>query len=317
MENIMEDAIFDEGVNTRTTNEKKNVFDPANYLNVRLADNENSRSFKIRLILTPDIDGVKKVAIPVEVHSVMLTPKQVKAGRIATGKFKSFICLKDKHITTETGGKCPFCEKKGELFNEANETNDPMIRKSICKQAYKFGSKTTYIARVIERGYENEGVKFWRFNKRDDGSGILDILKNFYSKYKSNGIDIFDYTNGFDIEITLTKNSNPTPGAPIKTNVSLMPDIKSSPLSTDPKQIEEWVNDPKQWQDMYKVKSYDYLKIVAEGETPIFDAETNSYVLWKDPEELAKVKDMANQVADKELGYTGNTSSVQNQELPF
>jgi hypothetical protein len=44
------------------------------------------------------------------------------------------------------------------------------------KIASSYKSREFYIVKGIERGKEHEGVKFWRFPKVNDGSGIMDKL---------------------------------------------------------------------------------------------------------------------------------------------
>ena len=330
---LEDDDIFDPGRSKTKLNVNKQVFNPNNYLNTRLGVNESSRSLNIRIILTPDIDGRNKVAIPTDVHNIVLNTKQQKAKVIATNKFKSFLCLNDDHLKDENElnvvHKCPFCEKKKELLAEANqiiinENDDDVTRavknskkNAILKEAFSHGSKIAYVVRCIERGKEEEGVKFWRFNKHDDGKGLFDILYGFYQKYKERGINLFDYDNGYDIIVTLTKDNNG------KTAITLMPDVLPSPLSTDENQKNLWLNDDKDWRDMYRAKSYDYLKIVSDGESPVWDKDKNCYVIWKDIDELQREENELYQKAANELKsepVISNTILINNDDndgLPF
>lgn len=302
---------WDEGKPKGSVNQsgyKKIEFKPSNYLNTRLADGEKTRTTRIRVILTKDNDGKLKVAIPVEVHSLKLNENQNRMGRVSKSEFKSFICLNDSHVDNDGKMECPLCAKKSEIFDEANKISDPMERKAMCKKAYSYDSKTAYIVRCIERGHEDEGVKFWRFNKRDDGAGIFDELMAMYMTYRyptdkngneyfvydSNGErevnpeyimpsdgeweDIFDYVNGRDIKIVMTQSLTKSEKAPKKTAVKLVVETKQSPLSQDPEQAEAWINDEKDWRDMYRVKSYDFLKIIADDKTPVFDRNLGKFV---------------------------------------
>lgn len=329
-ENVNENNPFDEGRKKQKNVEqtKKQEFNEENYLNTRLSDKEDSKTITIRLVLTEDIDGKSKVAIPVEVHSIKLNEKQQRAKTIANGKFKSFICLNDPHLEYHDDQGCPLCNKMKSIFDEAAATTQKGSPewKAMCKQAYKFDSKTAYIARCIERGHEDEGIKFWRFNKRDDGSGILDKLKNMYALRKSRGIDMFDYNNGFDIILTLSKDPDPTPGAPDKTVISIDADVLPSTLADTQEQIDAWVNDPKDWRDMYRSKSYDYLKIVADGESPVWSKELGKFVEWRDPEELKKedAETTAKAVAELKNGSNQEAvptqqvdTTIEDEELPF
>jgi len=321
-ENVNENDYFDEG-NHKQKNfnaTPKSEFSAENYLNTRLEKGEESRELQIRIVLTKDIDDRYKVAIPVEVHSIMLNDKQQRAKTISTGKFKSFVCLNDPHLGQHDDRGCPLCNHMKEMFTEAENTltKGTAEWKAMCKQAYKYDSKTAYIVRCIVRGHENEGIKFWRFNKRDDGSGIFDKLLNMYTLRKKRGIDMFDYHNGLDIILTLTQDVDPTPGTPAKTVISLDADVMQSPLATSQEQIDAWVNDPKDWRDMYRSKSYDYLKIVADGESPVWNKDLSKFVIWKDPEELKKEETAIIEKAKEALKEQPIVvEDEQEEELPF
>ncbi len=330
----LEDDLFDPGRTKVKVEKTKQLFNPSNYLNTRLGDNETSRTFNIRVILTPDNDGKYKVAIPTEVHNIVLNTKQQKAKLISNSKFKSFICLNDSHLMNDGGNaivKCPFCEKKDEIIAEANKIiinendNDEvkkakaLKKKAILKEGYSNESKIAYVVRCIERGKEEEGVKFWRFNQHDDKKGIFDTLYGFCKTYANRGVNIFDYENGYDIIVTLNKSSDG------KTVINLMPDVLPSPLSTDENQKNLWLNDTKDWRDMYRAKSYDYLKIVADGETPVWDKDIKGWTIWKDVEELKNEENVIFQEAANELKDTTNLQKVIpsnnnndiDEELPF
>lgn len=318
--NMQIDDMFDMGNSNEKNNQqtKKVVFNADNYLNTRLNDNETTRDIRIRIILTRDIDGKDKVGIPIQVHSIKLNAKQKLARIISNSDYKSFICLNDEHLDKNEHDKgCPLCNKKSELFAEANECLDPMTHKAICKQAYKFDSKKAYIVRCIERGKESEGVKFWRFNDHKDGSGIMDKLKNLCVNYMQDGVNIFNYEDGHDLILKLTKNPNPTPGAPDKTVLDIMVAVKPSKLSNNAEQLNNWINDDKDWRDMYRSKSYDYLKIVADGESPIWSKEENKFVVWQNPEEFEQQAQKSEQEAAKELLNNDLDLSEENDELPF
>ena len=283
MSNDVNTNPFDEGPKREEKNATKTVeFDEKNYLNTRLGKNENKREISIRVILTRDIDGREKSTIPVLVHNLKLSESQNKEFKVSKNGFKSFICLDDPHVHSESAvGKCPLCARMDELFAEANEVKgDSQDQfKALCKEAYSYETKVAYIVRVIERGHEEDGVKFWRFNKHDDGTGIFDILLNNYMAYKENGEDIFDYHKGHDIKLILSKKvDNTKSGAKEKTGVMLIVDTKQTPLAESEEQIDAWVNDGKDWRDMYKTKSYDYLRLIADGETPIFNKSLGKFV---------------------------------------
>ena len=216
---------------------------------------------------------------------------------------------------------CPLCNKKNEIFAEANEITDANEKKAVCKKAYGYDTKTSYIVRCIERGHEDEGIKFWRFNKHDDGSGPFDVIKELCINYYNAGINIFDYKNGYDLIITLTKSPNKkNPNAPDKTAIKIMTDVISKPLGSD-EQINAWVNDTKDWRDMYRAKSYDYLAIIADDKTPVFNQELNKWVPWVDEDEKKKAEQEAAQELKKNTETPKPVQTVQTvedeEELPY
>ena len=296
--NQNENELFDDGGGNQPQvqpQQQKKAFDAKNYLNTRLADNEQKRTVNIRIVLTEDIDGKKKFAIPVNIHSLKLSLNQNRQNKVAKGGYKSFICLNDHHVKDDIGQNgCPLCQKKFKIFEEANSVDDVNVKKAICKQAYSYDTKTSYIVRCIERGKEDEGIKFWRFNKHDDGSGPFDVIKEMWMTYHNAGINIFDYQNGIDLILTLTKAPKKNENSSEKTAIKIMADVMPKPLGTD-EQIEMWVNDTKDWKDMYRAKSYDYLAIIADDKTPVFNQEHKKWVAWKDVNEQEKVEQEAAQ----------------------
>jgi len=295
--NQNENELFDDGCGNQPQEQQqvKKAFDAKNYLNTRLADNEQKRTVNIRIVLTEDIDGKKKFAIPVNIHSLKLSLNQNRQNKVAKGGYKSFICLNDSHVKDDLGQNgCPLCQKKYKIFEEANNVDDVNIKKAICKQAYSYDTKTSYIVRCIERGKEDEGIKFWRFNKHDDGSGPFDVIKEMWTTYHNAGINIFDYKNGIDLILTLTKAPKKNENSPEKTAIKIMADVAPKPLGTD-EQIQMWVNDTKDWKDMYRAKSFDYLALIADDKTPVFDNDNKKWVAWKDTNEQEKAEQEAAQ----------------------
>ena len=296
--NQNENELFDDGGGNQPQvqpQQQKKAFDAKNYLNTRLADNEQKRTVNIRIVLTEDIDGKKKFAIPVNIHSLKLSLNQNRQNKVAKGGYKSFICLNDNHVKDDLGQNgCPLCQKKLKIFEEANNVDDVNEKKAICKQAYSYDTKTSYIVRCIERGKEDEGIKFWRFNKHDDGSGPFDAIKEMWTTYHNAGINIFDYKNGIDLILTLTKAPKKNESSTEKTAIKIMADVAPKPLGTD-EQIQMWVNDEKDWKDMYRAKSFDYLALIADDKTPVFDAENKKWVAWVDEDEKKKIEQEAAQ----------------------
>lgn len=346
---------FDDGDSKKKNveNVQKNEFNLDNYLNTRLKKGETRRKLKVRIVLTQDIDGRWKMAIPVNIHSLKLTESQNKQKKVSESGYKSFICLNDKHISNDIGHQgCPLCNKKTQIFEQANQAIDAAERKSLCKEAYKYDTKTAFIVRCIERGKENEGVKFWRFNKRDDGGGVYDMLKEAFELYKfptddngneykiidengeevrnpnyvlpSSSEDIFNYYTGRDIIITLTQTPDPTPGAPDKTTVKINVDNKQTPLAANEELMNLYINDTKDWRDMYRSKSFEYLQLIANDETPVFNKTTQSFVPWRDMEATNKeieqeaARELLVELVEQTTTYIPTTNNInKDEDLPF
>jgi len=304
MSNINPDFIEEE---IRKSQEKKNVFkkkfefDEKNYLNTRLNKGEVSRQIRVRLLPVSAEDGHSYVTL--HSHTLKVNNEISKSG------FKSFICLNDEHIKDERG--CPLCDKYKEMMEEANRCKDPVENKALFVAAKQYEPREIHIARVIERGHEEDGVKFWRFNSRRDGQGIKDFLLELYKIRNQESIDatgepynIFDLENGKDIIITLGVKSDG------KTSVGITDAGFSTPLSKDPNQVEEWVNDEKTWQDVYASKSYEYLEIIADGEIPYYDKENNKWVA-----KVEKKEEIGEEDTDEPEPMVATTT--EDDDLPF
>lgn len=288
----------------KETQEKKNVtkkkfdFSEKNYLNTRLNKGETTRQIKIRILPVSATD--MNAFLIIHTHTVKVD-----------GNFKSFICLNDENVT-ETNG-CPLCEKSKQLIDESNATTNSIERKAIFKNAMQYKAKETYVVRVIERGKEEDGVKFWRFNAHSDGKGFYDQLISLYRIRNQESIDatgepynIFDLDNGKDIIITLELDGNSD-----KTSAKIADSGFSTPLSKDEEQKEAWINDEKTWQDVYSIKSFDYLKIIADGEVPFFDKDNNKWVAKKEDPKKEEVETVDDEVE------AVTTPASEDDDLPF
>lgn len=332
--NITVDAVEEQIVDSKTnkTNANNKTFNPNDYLNTRLKNGETSRKIKVRILpITPDSN---KFCVEIKTHSLKVDHQIAESG------FKSFICLnEDKLPSYNKDVKCPLCSKAAELFKRCKELRaegKEAIADPLYKRACSLLNKSTYIVRVIERGKEEEGVKFWRFNKNSKGEGVFDKLIALYQNkkdaYKEKGIDnynIFDLNNGRDIIITVTrcfdKNGNElSPSCHIDAN-----DFESS-LSENPELVEKWINDEKRWHNAYTARTADYLKVIADDEIPVKN-EDGRWVAKSEKEEAAQQKNedvkKANDILeDKSTVKTeSNTSKPSNvntvedveDDLPF
>jgi hypothetical protein len=146
-------------------------------------------------------------------------------------------------------------------------------------------------------------VKFWLFNDSAKKDGVYDKIMNIYferkksAEKKGKDSNIFDVNDGKDLIITLTRDQNG------KTVIKVIDDGDKSPLTDSYEQGMAWINDTKKWDEVYTVKPYDYMKIVACGGVPVFDVELNKYV---DAEEK-KARDIEVQEAKIKEALTEQT----------
>lgn len=272
---------------------KEKVFDEKNYLNIRLSDNQTTKELKYRLL---PIDGESNTPFKkIHVHTVKV-PKEVSPSG-----WKSYICIEktegiDRNIY---GSKCPFCEMNREAYKKFSEATEPTIKERWKKISLDNIPKEACIVRGIERGAEEDGPKFWKFNIRKDKTDpkgqIMELYKTRLEESREEGLEdenILDINTGKDLKITISLASDNNQGEN-RTSVKIVDYGKNKPLSTDVNQMLEWVNDSKKWSDVFTIKPYDYLSIILEGEIPFYDKTLNKWV-----KKMDKLKEQENQIND-------------------
>lgn len=289
--NISLDSVVNENEEPKP---KKDGFDVKNYLNVRLAEGEDEKTLTIRL-LPMDLETGSPFA-KIHVHNVKVPQEMVKPGE---KPYKTYICLnKTEGIDHERfGTKCPFCEMNYAAYLESTKETDPVKKKALVDASLAFKSQEAVIVRCIERGKENEGVKFWKFNirvkdKLDPYNQILKLAKMREESAKKKGEvnNILDIYDGRDLNVTITSSEKSAP--------TIVDDSDRSPLSKDEELMKKWIFDTKKWQEVFTCKPYEYLNLVAQMRIPWFDKQKG---MWVDKEEY-----------EKEHG--ANTSEI-NQEI--
>jgi hypothetical protein len=227
----------------------------------------------------------------VHTHNGKVPASMVKPGEKPN---KSYICLaKNADINHEKfGNKCPFCELNREAYNESTKTTDPQLIESYRKLSLANLSREAVICRCIERGKEDEGVKFWKFNLRSDKTDpynqILDLVKlrKENAERKGKVENILDIYEGRDLNITITAEGTSAP--------TVVDDSDRSPLSENEDLMRQWIFDSKKWQDVFTCKPYDYLSLVSQMKTPWFDKANG---IWIDKEEYnTETKNELNEV---------------------
>lgn len=303
MEKIYQDIDYDvaenaveaeKTLNSKTENFNQVAFDTKNYLNVRLDKGETEKTIKIRLLPFPD---TKTPFLHIHMHTLRV-PKEISASG-----WKSYVCLeKTEGLDTETlGTKCPFCDVAKAAFKEAKAELDPQ-KKEILRQRGKENLSSEFVVmRCIERGKEDEGVKFWKTKIHQDKGDPYNLICTLAETRKrewfadkdnegkdtkeSNILSINEY--GYDLQITIKKKTEVGKNGQTveKTSYQVTDAKKPSPLSADPEQAKKWVLDPKKWFEVFVPKPYDYLAIVMQGKLPWFDRGIGKWVSREEKEE--------------------------------
>jgi hypothetical protein len=252
--------------------------DFSKYFAVRLEDNVDSGESTMR-ILPPkkDVHPVnKKGDTPFDEghwHTV-------KVG----GKWRKIYCRKHND-----GEECPLCEVSDELFKSWKETGN----KTDKELATQYSAKKFYLARIIDRENEKDGVKFWRFPHNYKSDGALDKIIPLFTKRG----DITDPREGRDITLILGRDNK---GYVKITSVM----AEDQTVLTDPKstQAKEWMADTTTWKQIYKAQPLDYVQLIADGEVPTWDknlekfvakgddSDSESYIKTPNKKETAKVE---------------------------
>ena len=267
----------------KTFTPKKTQFNEKNYLQARLSDKETSKTLTIRLLPFSPEGGspFKKVFM----HTVKVNKE------VAPNGWKTFVCpTHNKKDGEVMGDGCPFCETSAKAKELKSKALDESTKKRYGDIEFLNKVKEMWIVRCIERDHEEDGVKFWLFNSSKKKDGVYDKIMNLAkiraeaAARKGNNYSIFDLNNGLDLIVTLTKTADN------KTSIQIVDDGFPSPLTDDFDLGMKWIQDDKNWYDVYTVKSYDYMAIIAQGGIPVFNKELNKYV---DKEEMNKIKEEA------------------------
>ena len=266
---------------------RQNAFNEKNYLNVRLDEQNGEKSKTLTIRLLPMDLETGNPFVKVHMHNVRVPKEVSKSG------YKSYICLsKNKDIDHEKyGTKCPFCELNQAAYQESVKETDPIKKKNFQDISIANKSREAVIVRCIERGKEDEGVKFWKFNVRSDKTDPYNAILKLYALRKEEGeragqvLNILDIYNGRDLNVTITEGN----AAPQILDASI-----STPLSRDEEQMKKWIYDEKKWQDVFSTKPYEYLSLISQMKIPWYDREQGK---WVDKEEIdAKKQGHAAQV---------------------
>lgn len=296
-------------------NSKKLSFDPKNYLDLKLQEHEATKRVRVRFLPISSTDST--VFFDITTHALKVDKEIARSG------FKSYVCLNDKNVNSEE--ECPICKKSKELFDksaEARKNGNDALSKSLFKEACSLKKKRTFIARVIDRDHEDEGVKFWRFNENSKGEGIYDKLMSLYNTRKQESIEdgdgeynIFDLYEGKDIIINVVKSQIPDGFGGMKDTIAynITDSGNKKPLSEDVEKANGWLTDPKTWKDVYSNKTADYLELVVNGKIPVYNKELGKYV--EKTESDAQAQKAQEEAATEILQQNYNTSPQMPNEI--
>ena len=268
---------------------RQNAFNEKNYLNVRLDEQNGEKSKTLTIRLLPMDLETGNPFVKVHMHNVRVPKEVSKSG------YKSYICLsKNKDIDHEKyGTKCPFCELNQAAYQESVKETDPIKKKNFQDISIANKSREAVIVRCIERGKEDEGVKFWKFNVRSDKTDPYNAILKLYALRKEEGeragqvLNILDIYNGRDLNVTITEGN----AAPQILDASI-----STPLSRDEEQMKKWIYDEKKWQDVFSTKPYEYLSLISQMKIPWYDREQGK---WVDKEEIDAKNESKKEEAEK------------------
>ena len=303
--------------------QKTTNFDAKNYLDTRLKKGELKKEIKIRLLPNPNEPGYSPF-IKVQTHTLSKLPEAIsKSG------FKSYICLENSNVDAEKfGKKCPFCELRRTAYNESVKETDPAKKKALQELSINNIPRETVIMRVIERGKENEGPKFWKVNISRRGDDAYSLIKNLAERLHKEGLEngveenLYDSFKGRDIILTISGSDNAKDN---KTTITVTQALSQSPISKDEALMSSWIYDEKKWNDVFAVKPYEYLSIISKGEIPWFDRETGKWVskavVDNERDEHNKAVDAAVEVqmnaAEKQVAEMFMEDNDDEADLPF
>ena len=198
---------------------------------------------------------------------------------VSSSGWKTFVCpTHNKKDGELMGTNCPFCKISARARELKSKSLDEPTKKKYGDVEFINRVKEMWIVRCIERDHEEDGVKFWLFNASKDGKGVYDQIMGLFkirreaAARKGNEYNIFDVKNGLDLIINISRNTSN------KTSIQVFDSGIPSPLSEDENLLTTWLEDNKKWYEVYTVKPYEFMEIIAEGGVPVFNKELNKYV---------------------------------------
>lgn len=302
--NIKVEDVLEQKEQQEVVKKPQVTFSEKNYLQARLAPNENKKSITIRLL--PFSSTETSPFHKVHMHQVRVNKEVAQSG------WKKFPCpIKNNH----GGNACPFCEVAEEARKLKHDAVSEAEKKQYLEIEYANMPRDMWVVRCIERGHEEDGVKFWLFNSSKNKNGVYDKIINLFeqrflsAQEKGKYHNIFDLNEGNDLTLTLTRN------ALGKTEVNITDDYDKTPLSNNEQQALEWINDSKLWSDIYVTKSYDYMSVIVEGGIPVYDKVKGTYVDKNKSIEEQKISQQSNTMPTVDLSTYNEQVQITENEV--
>lgn len=171
--------------------------------------------------------------------------------------------------------KDPIVEFRKKVFEKGAEEDKEAVK--------KFGPKVHRFVQVIVRGQEGLGVRLWELNKTN-----YEALLSILSEEDEYG-DISSITDGRDVILegvneSLTLNGKTVTYVAVNMKVS----VKTSPLSKDADQVEEWLEKQYIPLEQYKKYTYDEIQQILENYLSPEDVEDGEEATAPEPTPAAK-----------------------------
>lgn len=183
-------------------------------------------------------------------------------------------------------------QEGNEFYNgEVGESPLKDLRESLYKtgkeddktEAKKYWNKRFYVIKGFEVDVDgnivDERPKFWRFPHNSKKDGVMDKIMSIVNREKrTTETPIWDIDNGMtlEIEIQLAEMSNKK-GQYYPKVTSVYP-TNRGPITTDNELLMKLKNDDKGALDVYKPKPIEYLRIIADGDVPVYSKEKKGFV---------------------------------------
>lgn len=309
--NIDSNAVMQQYAKEQEEPKQRTQFELKNYLGARLGKDEVQKVLTIRLL--PFSQTELSPFHKVHTHTIRVNKELNPSG------WKTFICPTHNSVNGEQmGDKCPFCETSIKARELSRSSIDEPTKKKYDDVAFANRVSSKWIVRCIERGHEDDGVKFWMFTDSRKKDGVYDKIMNIANmraesaKRKGNNYSIFDLQNGMDLIITLTRTSDG------KTNIQVLDDGTPSKLTDDVELGKKWLMDEKKWTDVYTVKPYDYMYIVGIGGIPYYDKVSGKFIdkaEFDEAKEKAETERLNEVLTEPKIDYTKIASPQQQVQV--